>query len=393
MLIEPHAAQAWVEILDKDKSVSFVYAGYKFLDEKGGIPSEPFDPWTLRVTNYISTCFPLRRELVGKWDENIESLQDWDFWLGVVERGGVGKFLQGYAFSTAFPTPESVSGKGCTSEAWLGRMDAVREKHGIPKLEVCVTSVANRHDGIALAKLIGADYHDRPADKPSHYKTIIQVGFSLNPGVSEIHASAWGPTHRKLLFWTREDVDEVYNAVSKKALDEYSSRLNLACERQFVYDKTSQSIMEGCGFRVSVLPLPLVNTDPIAPMPEQPRFLVDAAQQYGHVLAVLQRALPDFKIEVAQGIQKLENYTGLIHFFIDRCSSSSIKRMLVAGRHVVSNVQIPFAGFLEDKVSDERFIVSMVERLRKVAKMGPNDKAAAYYKTALSPEKLKEVLR
>ena len=390
--IEPHAAAAWVEQLDKNPEIGFVYGGYKFFDEKGGIPSEPFDPWTLRVTNYISTCFPVRRELVGPgWNESLESLQDWDFWLGVVERGGKGKFLQGYAFSTAYPTPKSISGKGCTPEAWLGRMDKVRELHNIPKREVCVTSLTDKHDGIALAKLIAADYMDRPNDKPNHYKTIIQIGFSLNPGAAELHASVWGPEHKKALFWTKENIEEAYHGVSLGALDEYAKRINKVC-RQFVEDKASQAIMARAGFNVEVMPLPLVNTDPIAPLPEKPRFLVDGSVQYQHALAVIRRALPDVQIDVASGAQKIEDYTGLLHFYVDRTMSPAIKRMQVTGRHIISNVQSPFAGFLDDRVNDETFIVNVVERVRKIIKQGPNLKAVAYYQKALTPEKLKGVL-
>jgi glycosyltransferase involved in cell wall biosynthesis len=389
--IEPHAAKAWVDILDKQPGIGFVYSGYKFSDEKGAINSEPFDPWLLRVTNYISTCFPVRRELVGEWDESLESLQDWDFWLGVVSRGGVGMFLQGYAFSTAYPTPESISGKGCTPEKWLERMDKVKAKHKIPQRDVCLTSIEAKHDAIALAKLMDADYMDRPNDKPNHYKTIIQVGFSLNPQIAETHALAWGPIHKKVLFWTRENVDEIYNSISLHALEEYSSRLNAAAI-QFVEDKAAQRIMERAGFQVKVLPLPLVNNDETAPMPKRPKFLVDAAGQYGAVLAVVKKALPDMDIEIARGFQKIEDCTGLLHFYIERAMSGSAKRMILAGRHVVSNIQSPFCGFLEDKTTDEKFIVEVVERLRAIAKQGPNEKGKDYYRKALSVEKLKEAI-
>lgn len=392
-IIEPHAARAWVDIFEKDPKVGFVYSGYKFLDEKGAIASEPFDPFTLRVANYISSCFPVRRELVGPgWDEDLESAQDWSFWLGVVARGGVGKYLQGYAFSTAYPTPASISGKGCTPDVWLSRQDKVRAKHNLPVKEVCVTSVNNKHDGIALAKLIGADYHDRPNDKPNHYKTVIQIGFSLNPGVAEHHASAWGPQHKKVLFWTKDDIEEAYHGISLSALDEYAARLNMACV-QFCEDKASAKILERCGFKVEVLALPMVNEDAIAPMPAEPRFLVDASAQYRSVLAVLKKALPDVRLDVASGAQAIENYTGLIHFFTDRTMSPAIKRMKVNGRHVVSNVQQPFTGFLDDKTTDEKFIVSMVERIRKVSRLPADDKGAAYYSKALVPTRLQEVLK
>lgn len=391
-LIEPHAASAWVDQFEKDPTVGMVYSGYKFLDERGAINSEPFDPYTLGIANYISTCFPVRRELAGTWDESLESAQDWDWWLGVVSRGGTGKFLQGYAFSTAYPTPESISGKGCTPEVWLERQDKVRAKHGLPRREVCVTSVANKHDGIALAKLIGADYHDRPADKPNHYKTIIQIGFGLNPGVAETYASAWGQQHKKVLFWTAENIEEAYHGIAVSALDEYASRLNQACV-QFVADKAAQKIMTRCGFQTEVMPVPTTKDDEIPPMPEQPRFLVDASAQYGHALAVVKKALPDVKIDIASGAQEISAYTGLIHFYVDRMQTQSIVRMLLNGRRVISNVQQPYAGFTEDRVQDEKFIVSLVEKIRAEVKKGANVAASDYYKKALSADRLMAALR
>ena len=390
-VIEPHAAQAWVDIFDKNPDVGFIYSSYKFFDEKGAIQSEPFDPWLLKVSNYISGCFPIRTELCPTWNESLESLQDWDFWLSAVEKGAKGKYLPGYAFSTSYPTPESISGKGCTPENWLKRMDAVRELHGIPKKEVCVTSLSHKMDGIALAKMIDADYMDRPNDKPSHYKTIIQLGFSLNPGIAGLHAQAWGIEHRKVLFFSREDVDEIYNSTSLNALDEYSKRFNDAYTI-FCEDKAAQRILERAGFKATILPFPMVNHDEVAPLPEKPKFLIDSSDKYQHAISVLKRALPEMDIEVSNGITPIDKATGLIHFYVDRAMSSSIKRFLLNGRHVVSNVQQPFAGFLEDKVTDENFIVSMVERLRKLAKAGPNLAGMDYYKKNLNADKLKEVL-
>ena len=389
--VEVHAAQAWVDILDKNPGVGFVYSGYKFADEKGAISSEPFAPFTLRVANYISTCFPVRRELVTCWNEDLESAQDWDFWLGVVERGGVGKFLPGYAFTTAYPTPESISGKGCSPDKWLERQDKVRALHDIPVRDICVTSTEAKHDGLALAKRLGADYHDRPNDKPNHYKTIIQIGFSLNPQVAEMNAAAWGAQHKKVLFWTRENVDEIYNSISLHALDEYSSRLNLSA-LMLVEDKASERIMARAGFNVRVLPLPLYNDDEIAALPARPKFIVDAASAYGNAMAVIKRSLPDVDMEIASGAQKIEDLTGLIHFYQDRAMSSSAKRMAISGRHIVSNIQNPFMGFLEDKVTDEQFIVNVVERVRKIVKQGPNTAGRDYYRKSLSIEKLKEAI-
>ena len=92
-------------------------------------------------------------------------------------------------------------------------------------------------------------------------------------------------------------------------------------------------------------------------------------------------------------MQNIEKYTGLIHFYVDRTMGSSIKRMLLAGRHVVSNVQSPFAGFLDDNATDEKFIVSMVERIRKLSKQGPHHKAAEYYRNTLKAGKVLEAIQ
>ena len=188
-VIEPDTAKTWVDTFKANPGISFVYSGYKFLGEKGGIPSEEFDPYTLKCGNYISTMFPMRRGVFPGFDESLESLQDWDLWLTIVENGGKGLFLPGYAFSTAYPTPDSISGKGCSNENWLARVEAVKKKHNLPDRHICVSSLTHKEEGIRLAKLINADYKDVPNHKPNKYTTVIQVGFSLNPNMARQHSA------------------------------------------------------------------------------------------------------------------------------------------------------------------------------------------------------------
>lgn len=390
-VIEPHAAKAWVELFEDHPEIGLVYSGYKFFDEKGGIPSEPFDPWLLRVTNYISTCFPLRRELFPGWNEDLESLQDWDFWLRVVERGGAGKFLVGYAFSTAYPTAESISGKGCTPEKWLERMDKVKKLHNIVQRDVCVTSVSDKHEAVRVAKAIGADYMDRPADKPNHYKTIVQVGFSLHPARAEYHASAWSADHKKVLFWTKDNVIEAYNAVSQKALNLYSEMLNPICT-QYVEDLKAQELMTKCGFKTEVMPLPLANSEAPKPLPAKPKFLVDIDPAFGNTIGSVDASLPDVELVPAGGVQNLEEYSGILYFCVDRTVNQSVKRMLMTGRHVLSNLQIPYSGFTDDRNTDEKFIVEMVEKIRAAVRSPLRDKQVNYYAKELSPKHLLDKL-
>lgn len=391
-IIEPHTALAWVEILDRDKQYGFVYSGYKFLDEKGAIPSEPFDPFLLRVRNYISSCFPLRRELFPGWNESLESLQDWDFWLSVVEKGAVGKFMHGFAFSTAYPTPESISGKGCTPETWLERMDKVKAIHGIPIREVCVTSLHDKLDAIALAKSMGADYDDHPNDKPNHYKKIIQIGFSLKPGEFERCAAAWGKQHEKVIFWTADDVETVYDGISLRALEEYSKRIN-TLGKQYVEDKRAKEIMSMAGFAVEVLALPVISNEEVSQLPPEPKFLVDITPSYGHVFNALQKSIPDIKLETLDGVQDMEKFTGLVCFHQDGLLRPSVKRMLAAGRHVISNIPAPFAGYMSDRVPDAKFIKDFVEAIRQAAKQGHSMEAVRYWVDPRRAEKVMEAVR
>lgn len=395
-VIEKEAARAWVEIFDEKPEVGFVYAGYKWFDENApAYNSEEWDPWLLRVNNYISTCFPVRRSLAPKWDESLKSLQDWDFWLTVVERGGVGHHMKGYAWSTALPSGESISAIGCKPENWLERLDAVKAKHGIAIREVCVSSLSDRHEGIRLAKLINADYRDYPLSQPNHYKTVIQIGFSFQPTVAEIHASVFGDKrkYKNVLFWTDNDITEVYHMVGRKAQLRYSELLN-NCAAQFVEDKESQRIMELCGFKTEVLPLPFHNTMAEAePMPEKPRFLLDISAEYSHVMNAVERALPDVKLDMAGGAQKISDYSGLIHYRIEPVMSSSIKRMLLAGRYVISNVQQPFAGFIDDKQAPDTFIPAIVDKVREVTDKPVNRIGKEFYDKMLCPAKLEEVLK
>ncbi len=391
-LIEPHAAQAWVDILNKNPEVGFVYAGYKFLGEKGAINAEQFDPWLLRVRNYISTCFPVRRSLVTEWNESLESLQDWDFWLGVVERGGIGKFMKGYAFSTAYPTPKSISGKGCSSDVWLSRMDKVKALHNIPIREVCVTSLHDRLDAIALAKALDADYDDRPNDKVNHYKTIIQIGFSVKPNEFERCASAWGKQHRKVIFWTADDIEIIYHKIGLSTIEEYSKRIN-ALGKQYVEDNRAREIMTKAGFAVEVLPLPVISKEEVTALPEKPSFLVDISEHYGHALMAIDKSIPDIALTAVGGTQKIEDYTGIVCFHKDRMLRPSVKRMLAAGRHVLSNIQAPFTGFLDDHVSDAKFVREFVDRIRAMSKKPQSKESVRYWIDRRRVEKVLEAVK
>lgn len=393
-LIEPDAALAWSNIFEDKPEVGFIYSGYKFLGEKGGISSEPFDPWTLRVRNYISTCFPVRRKFLAEWDESLESLQDWDFWLSVVEKGAIGKFLQGYAFSTAYPTPTSISGKGCTSDVWLARMDKVRAKHNIPIRKVCVSSLDHVTEGIRLAKLIDADFQRIPNDKPNHYETVIQVGLNLasHDTVRAISSIIGDPAFKKkMLFWAAEDITTVYNGISFTAIKQYRDLLN-KISRQFVEDKHAKDLMEDAGFKVEIMPMPIRNEDSIMPLPEKPRWLVDVSSAHGVAMNAVELSLPDMILDVNPRTLEIKDFTGVVHFQPDKTITPTMKRCVLTGRHVISNVEQPFMGFVTDDTETDKFIPALVNKIRGLAVKGQSDGARKYWEKQWGPERLMEAV-
>ena len=285
--IEVHAATAWIETFEQMPDVGFVYADYKFSDIEDAIHSEEWDHWLLKVNNYVSCCYPMRKELFPGFDESLESLQDWDLWLTVAEKGGKGKRLAGYSFATLAPREDSISGKGCTDENWLKRRDVVTKKHGIKDKKVCVSAMGGRDSGMALAKMIDADYRDQPTGKPHRYETIIQVGFSFDIEKVRFHASVFSDktVKNKILFWDRSSVEEAYTKVSRRALKEYSDSM-VGKVRQFVEDKASRKIMELCGFGTEVMPLPMPSVE-VKEVPKVKKFLADVGPGYTDVMMAI----------------------------------------------------------------------------------------------------------
>ena len=380
-VIEPDTAQTWVEQFEARPEIGFIYSGYKFLDEKGAIPSQEFDPWTLRVRNYVSTCFPVRREFWPGWNESLKSLQDWDFWLSAVEKGAKGLFLEGYAFSTAYPSEKSISGQGCTPQVWLERVDAVKKLHNLPEREVCVSSLGSRHEGIWLAKLIDADYQDIPNAKPHRYKTIIQVGFSFLPGRVEHHCAIFNEKDvKKVVFWDCESITELWTRLNATAIKKYRILLNNICHKQFVEDETAREMMTELGFKVEVFPLPL-EAGEVHPLPKRPKFAVDFHPNYNILYTVLEKSLPDIDLEPIKRTARLSEISGLIHLHPDRTTSPGMKRAHIAGRAVVSNVRGDYNGTVDDTQDLAKLIPDLVEKIRRAAK-GPVAGARDFYSTA-----------
>jgi GT2 family glycosyltransferase len=91
-MIAPSMLEQTVSLLERDQGVSIAYTDLQqFGGENEVIQAAEFDPHRLPEANHLSYCALYRREVweaVGGYNPNMSfGYEDWDFWLGSLERG------------------------------------------------------------------------------------------------------------------------------------------------------------------------------------------------------------------------------------------------------------------------------------------------------------------
>ena len=145
-----------------------------------GIP----DYWAFRFMNYCSGMFPMRKASFVGWDETVKSLQDWDMWQRMLLLDNFkGEKFHYIAKSFCLTEPVAEGGISWDSHThWKERVSYIREKNGIPRSPICVTSLGAPFVGLHVAKKLGADYLPMPSFKEHDYKAIYLLGFYPGPG-------------------------------------------------------------------------------------------------------------------------------------------------------------------------------------------------------------------
>ena len=83
--------------LSAHPEVAFVYSSFKFGFKK--FPCFDFSLERLKQVPYIPTSSMIRREWFFGFDESLKRFQDWDLFLGIGLKGGVGLRIPEYLFS------------------------------------------------------------------------------------------------------------------------------------------------------------------------------------------------------------------------------------------------------------------------------------------------------
>lgn len=98
VFLKKDAWQKFVDVLDKNPEIDFVYSQFKFGWKK--FKCYEFNIEKLKFNNYISGNSIIRRSALEKisdskpWDESLKKFQDWDVWLNLVEQGSRGKLIK-----------------------------------------------------------------------------------------------------------------------------------------------------------------------------------------------------------------------------------------------------------------------------------------------------------
>lgn len=84
--------------LDADPNLGFSFGAMRFFGEWEGLLRMPeYDPYALLFRHTIGSTALMRRQLfadVGGYDSRFGGYEDWDFWLGALERGWRGRRVE-----------------------------------------------------------------------------------------------------------------------------------------------------------------------------------------------------------------------------------------------------------------------------------------------------------
>lgn len=365
----------------------FVYSGYEMTEGQGEFQSEAFDAYSLQSGNYISSMAPIKRAKAPRWDESLEAGQDWDYWLTAIEKGLKGFFVEGSGFITdTYQT-------GLSSDKWSAEnrektILTVRHKHGIPDREIGVFSHNYRAMGIKLAQILEADVIKPTGLNPTVYKMIVNLGYSFLSrfeGISDdvVKVQYWIPGEIEGLRAPTASYKTVMETIRvAKTVKNY-------CGTQYEKNK-----LDEIGIQADVMPLPLLKEDMLKvshKLPETFTILVATDKSYAELLKELSIDLPHIKFIFNAG--KITDFSCFMSFYQFAALDNAMLTAHINGRHVISNVQAPYCGFVDPDQSWENFKKDLYERIREVTEKPLNQEAQDYYLKEADPDWFRETFQ
>lgn len=387
---EPGMTRMWVKMFNQHPEVSFVYSGYRFNDaNQTCFASEPFDPYILTCYNYISTMFPMKRDIFPGFDERLKSLQDWDLWLTLVEKGYKGWFLEGSGFTTEPSSKDSISGIGCSTENWLDRYETVRKKHNIIGRDVCFTGIEKSDVAVRLAKIYKQDYQSMPSYHPHRYKVIYLVGF-FPQNMQEASAVFRNVPKdcKKVIHWIGNDILSIYQTpyiIVKKLIP----ALIESIDYHFCENEQARQLLEGVGIKSQILGLPMEYEK--IKRPEEFIVYYEDDRHTRELVGSIVKAVPNIKFE-SPIVADINNYACLLSITNSDIPLETIKQFLASGRYVITSYKTPYSGYIFHENDISKYKNKIINKLFEYKKLWlkgkDNTEAIKYYKDLIDPKHL-----
>jgi glycosyltransferase involved in cell wall biosynthesis len=254
----PGAFTIYKAALDDHPEAAFVYGGYEIVGG-GAIPTMPWDAYALETKNYIGGTQAIRRKWFPGWTPGIKSLQDWDMWLTIRDRGGHGVYIPDLLYATEPPGQDSISAD--SSKNWLERLEAVKARHNIPIRDICVASLGGPFHALRVARLIDADFNNENWYRPNRYRLLILLGFfAETSGGIDAHLQVLGgcnPDCKKVVYLIGSDILQLQNMPQyswRQAREFFEAEVD---DIYVEYETTRLEVEERLGIKAKVMPHPV----------------------------------------------------------------------------------------------------------------------------------------
>lgn len=377
-ILKPGCIRMWVDKLFENPDCGFVYGAYEYSkNDREVYWSKQFDVFELQNANYIDCGFPLWRKHVVEWDSEIKSLQDWDFWLSVVKSGVKGHFL-GREISYIAEPPRPMGLSVDSSGNWQERVEAIRNKHGLPVNNICVTSLGASNHAKGIAKMLGADFRDDTLHKDNKYDALYLIGWYMKPNEEE-NRHSWIISRflksRKIVHFVGADIYWL-REFSVRKLKEFAGALKLATDHILSENESAQKELREYGIESQIVPIPpYTDFTRVELFPKDftvALYLTDRSDfdKYlkDHTLSLV-KAMPDIKFmgygDADLGDFKAKNFSMTGHMTTDEWAKFVLKNsayvrlvrhdtrpmasdeFIMAGRSVITNVKSPFMEYID----------------------------------------------
>jgi glycosyltransferase involved in cell wall biosynthesis len=376
----------WNKVFTENKDISFVYSDYRFNDAgQTYFTSQHFDDYQITCGNYIATMFPMKRDVFPGFDENLKSLQDWDMWLTVIEKGHKGYYLEGKAFTTEMR--QGISSEGCHPDEWLNRYNAVRNKHGIKDRNICFTSLTNPLRARHLARTMKQDYQDDPSFHPHEYKVIYNLGFYASSMNVSTQVFIGARNCKKIIHWFGDDIEGMYG-LPYGGVKTLVSSMNTSGIINYCETESGVELLKELGFKnIEVRSLPMDVVD--VPLPKNFKVYYEYDGRTADLMKAVINSCPDIKFETPN-ICQLSDYACFLSITGSEFPSENLKRFLASGRPVITNYKLLYANYTDPKRED--IVRKLREENKGWKKYKCNEKATAYYRELISEHKFKNHL-